>query len=60
MFVNDALVSSHASTKGAQAKITFTLQNWLKQSPLLGLGGGGGRGGILKFRIDWILFRIEY
>ena len=23
MFVNDALVSSHASTKGAQAKITF-------------------------------------
>ena len=62
MFVNDALVSSHASTKGAQAKITFTLQNWLKQSPLFGLGGGGvgGRGGILKFRIDWILFRIEY
>ena len=45
MFVNDALVSSHASTKGAQAKITFTLQNWLKQSPLLGLGGGGGGGG---------------
>ena len=45
MFVNDALVSSHASTKGAQAKITFTLQNWLKQSPLLGLGGGGGGAG---------------
>ena len=64
MFVNDALVSSHASTKRAQAKITFTLQNWLKQSPFLGVcvcvcvGGGGG--GILKFRIDWILFQIEY
>ena len=62
MFVNDALVSSHASTKRAQAKITFTLQNWLKQSPFLGVcvcvcvcvGGGG----ILKFRIDWILLHI--
>ena len=65
MFVNDALVSSHASTKGAQAKITFTLQNWLKQSPLLGLGGGGrGAGRDLKvsnwlnFISNWILMNI--
>ena len=43
--------------------LSFTLQNWLIQSPLLSLGGGGEdlkSYGQLKFRIDWILFRIAY
>ena len=68
MFVNDALVSSHASTKRAQAKITFTLQNWLKQSPFLGVCvcvcvGGGGGGDLkvsnwLNIISNWILLHI--
>ena len=42
------------------SELSFTFQNSLKQFPLLDLGGDLKSSRPLKFRIDWISFRIKY